>query len=98
MPCNACTDPNRCDRAGLCQAFANQQLPALPTPTEEQQEERGRAVYLSEEEISFVLNELHSAGHGHGSSNNDFEPECPSCTAADKLKTALSAGVEGRKP
>jgi hypothetical protein len=55
-------------------------------------------VYLSEEEISFVLNELHSAGHGHGSSNNDFEPECPSCTAADKLKTALSAGVEGRKP
>lgn len=55
-------------------------------------------IRLTTEEASFVLNELHSAGHGHGSSKDDFEPECPSCTAADKIAAALaesSGGVEG---
>lgn len=26
MPCSACTDSARCDRAGLCQEFAKRQL------------------------------------------------------------------------
>jgi hypothetical protein len=46
---------------------------------------------LTQEEAAFVLNELHSAGHGHGSSKDDFEPECPSCTAADKIAAVLRA-------
>lgn len=40
---------------------------------------------LTPNELAFVVNELHSQGHGHGSSHDDFEPECPTCTAADKL-------------
>lgn len=50
-------------------------------------------VTLTQEEAAFVLNELHCAGHGHGSSKDDFEAECPTCTAADKLKALLADGV-----
>lgn len=49
-------------------------------------------VRLTADEIAFVLNELYTAGHGHGSSLDDFEPECPSCTAADKLAAASAMG------
>lgn len=48
------------------------------------------SVILTREEAAFVLNELHSQGHGHGSSKDDFEPECPACTAADKIAALLS--------
>lgn len=51
------------------------------------------SVTLTRNEAAFVLNELHSQGHGQGSSKDDFEPECPTCTAADKIKAALADGV-----
>lgn len=51
-------------------------------------------VTLTADEAAFVLNELHSQGHGQGSSKDDFEPECPTCTAADKIKAALADGVD----
>lgn len=46
-------------------------------------------VTLTADELAFVINELHAQGHGHESSKDDFEPECPICTAADKLNAAL---------
>lgn len=50
-------------------------------------------VTLTTDELSFVVNELHAQGHGHGSAKDDFEPECPTCTATDKLECALCAAL-----
>jgi hypothetical protein len=70
-------------------------VPPYPLPAPAQaphQAPLGRVtVTLTADEAAFVLNELHSAGHGHGSSKDDFEHECPSCTAADKLRAAASS-------
>lgn len=52
------------------------------------------AVSLAAEEVSFVLNVLHVDGHGHKSSRDDFEPECPSCTAAAKLESIAPTPTE----
>jgi hypothetical protein len=53
-----------------------------------------RIIVLTDEEASFVLNVLHVDGHGHGSSKHDFEPECPSCTAAAKLEALVAIDAE----
>lgn len=33
MPCTTCTEPGRCDRAGLCQTFARRSLERQDCPT-----------------------------------------------------------------
>jgi hypothetical protein len=48
-------------------------------------------VTLTAEELSFLVGDLWADGHGHGGQGDDFEPECPLCTATDKLAVALAA-------
>lgn len=42
-----------------------------------------RSVMLDADEIDMLLTVLKEAGHGRD--GGDYEPECPACTAADKL-------------
>jgi prophage regulatory protein len=50
MPCAACKDPARCDRAGLCQEFAFASMPRLFT-REQLPEFAGLSTTTIEEEI-----------------------------------------------
>jgi hypothetical protein len=51
--------------------------------------ETNNNVYLDANELSFAYDSLKKDGHGRD--GGDFEPECPACTAADKLKDAMDA-------
>jgi hypothetical protein len=53
-----------------------------------------RIVTLDVDELSETLRVLREAGHGKA--GGDYEPECPVCSAADKLDATLGpAGVLG---
>ena len=53
----------------------------------------GETAALTPDEIDQVIKHLELGGHGYAS--KDYEPECPVCTATEKLKAKLAAGLPG---
>jgi hypothetical protein len=53
-------------------------------------------VLLTTDEIDSIVRQLQS--DGHGKDGGDYEPECPTCAATDKLKALLARGEKEPEP